>query len=36
MFKGNDKEENKQKVNIGTKRTDNSQHQQKTTNSKKK
>ncbi len=36
MFKGNSKEENKQNVNIGTKRTDNSQHQEKATKSKKK
>lgn len=29
MFKGNSKESNKQKVNIGTKRTENSKHQEK-------
>lgn len=29
MFKGNRKEENKKNVNIGTKRTNNSEHQEK-------
>ena len=35
MVKGNNKEKNKQNVNVGTKRTDNSEHQEKVTNSKK-
>lgn len=29
MFKGNKEEENKQKINIGTKRTNNSKYQEK-------
>jgi hypothetical protein len=32
MFKGNTKEADKQKVNIGTKRTENSKHQEKSSN----
>lgn len=34
MAKGNNKELNKQKVNIGTKRTEDSQHQGKSTGNK--
>lgn len=36
MFKGNSKEENKKNVNIGTKRTNNSEHQEKDSKSKSK
>lgn len=36
MFKGNNKEKNKKNVNIGTKRTSNSEHQEKEANNKNK